>query len=664
MDFGLVQSSMLYGLLGLSIPYIIHLIFRQKPRNVVLGSIRFVRQVTESRRRQRKVMKWLLLALRMACIALLALMFARPFSVAKDPEETDEQMVVVLIDRSASMQLQTNGRRLIDIAVEQALQIAGDAASSTRIEIAWFDQKVTPLTGNSPDQTVSTVSRDELIRLLEAPTSMYGTTSFAPALDWARDICTASRSTRQELHIITDLQQTGLVWSSVAPMPQAVQVTVHDVGRDIPSNLAVTRAEPLRNHLRPGETTTVEVSLLNDGPFTLDNIPVVLDLKNGTRTIHERKKIKLEPGSIEPLKFQLPELAAGLWQGTVVVEAIDDASFDNLRHLAIMATPQYPVLVVDGEPHEADFLSETFLLQTALRLAAAGESHAASPYQPVRGNLADLSTAHTAVVLANVKTVDRNDAVRLREHVNDGGGLIVFSGNNVSSDGYRELSLQRLVPGEILSARESFQLPWRIDSWDKSHSIFEAFDDPQHGDLARLAFRGITEFVPAQDAVTLATFNDGKPFVVERPIGNSGGTVLWVTTACDNEWGSWGQSELYLPVVHQMLGHVTGLNAGGPVREQDAGLNSTATEPGVYRQGRHWHVANINSRESELQRCPVDDFVNRFALNTSGHDPLPVQVASIDAAFNLSRNEAWHWLLIALFVVGSVEFFVANRSVV
>lgn len=522
---------------------------------------------------------------------------------------------------------------------------------------------VVPLVDDGLNVAVREVGRDELIGLLQAPKSMPGATSFARALEWARDICTASKASRQELHILTDLQQTGLAWSNVEPMPSAVQVTVHDVGRDLPSNLAVTQAEPIRNHVRPGETTIVEVSVLNDGPFTLDNIPVTLELKNGTRTIHERRKVKLEPGSIESLKYQLPELSAGLWRGIVVLEAIDAATFDNVRHLAIMSTPQYSVLIVDGEPHEAESLSETFLLRTALGLAAPGENNAKSPYRPVQGTLSDLSLAHAAVVLANVESVDRDDAMRLREFVDDGGGLVVFSGDNVSSEGYQELSRQDLVPGEILSARESFQLPWRVESWDKSHSVFEAFDDPQHGDLSRLAFRGITELVPAEDAATVATFNDGKPFVVERTIGDAGGTVLWVTTACDNEWGRWGQSELYLPVVHQMLGHATGLNAGGPVRQSETGVIAGATEPGVFQRGRHWQVVNINARESELARCSVDDFVSRFELNTAGHEEVPAQVASVDAAFSLSRNEFWHWLLLALFLLGSVEFFVANRSV-
>ena len=651
MDLGFVQSGMLYALLGLSIPYIVHLIFRKKPRNVDLGSIRFVRYVMESSRSRRKVLRWLLLALRMACIALLALLFARPFTVSKETSETDDHLVVLLVDRSASMQLQTDGRRLIDIAIERARRVINQAGPATRLEIAWFDQDVDPLTDNDSN------------RALEAPESMYGATNYSPALRWARDVCASSKSTRQDLHIFTDMQQFGLAWSDVDPMPPSVKVTVHDVGRDLPNNIAVTRAQPLRHHIRPGESTIVEVILSNDGPFTLDNVPATLLLNNGTHTIRMREKIKLEPGSMESVEFKLPEMAAGLWQGRVVLEIIDDAAFDNTRHIAIAALQQYPVLIVDGAPHEADFFCETYLLQAALRLTATGKTNAESAYRPQLGSLSTLTNEHAAVVLANVESVPKEDAVRLREYVHDGGGLIVFCGNNVSSKGCKELSEQGLVPGEIVSARESFHLPWRIEWWDKSHSIFEPFADPQHGDLRRLAFSGITDIVPARDAVTLATLNEGRPLVVERTIGDSNGTVVWVTTSCDHDWGSWAQSELFLPMVYQLLGYVSGLNAGGPVRYAEVGSTASATQPGVHRKARHWQVVNINSRESELERSRVGDFVDRFELNTSGREPSRDQLASVDADFSLGRNEIWHWLLCGLFVVGSLEYLVANRTV-
>ena len=61
MNFGIAQSGMLAGLAMLLIPFIIHLLFRQKPRDMKLGSIRFLSEIMEKHRSRRKVMRWLLM---------------------------------------------------------------------------------------------------------------------------------------------------------------------------------------------------------------------------------------------------------------------------------------------------------------------------------------------------------------------------------------------------------------------------------------------------------------------------------------------------------------------------------------------------------------------------------------------------------------------------
>src|SRR5437660_5677732 len=122
MPFEFVQPQFLWALLGLAIPIVIHLMFRRRSRKVDLGTLRFLRLVLTENARRRKLKRWLLLSLRMACLALLAGLFARPFLLARD-QAGKERLVAVLIDRSASMQLKDRGKRLIDLAVDAARDV-------------------------------------------------------------------------------------------------------------------------------------------------------------------------------------------------------------------------------------------------------------------------------------------------------------------------------------------------------------------------------------------------------------------------------------------------------------------------------------------------------------------------------------------------------------
>jgi IS1 family transposase len=672
MNFGMVQSGMLAGLIALSIPYIIHLMFKQKPREVQMGSVRFLREIMERHRNRKKIMRWLLMALRMACIALIALMFARPFLSELRKSDGNERLVVVLIDKSASMQLMADGVSLTAEAVAQTREIIRDADDNTKFEIAFFDHQVHPLLSQGEPEQGSNESKttSRLLQELKVPEPGYSATDYATAFRWAHDICVNSKSDLRQLHVFTDLQQSGLAWSDVEPMPKEVKVNVHDLGRDLPNNIAITESTPERLVVRPRDSTSVEVAILNSGPFALEEVPVKLDLKNGTRTIHKREKVKLEPGSVERVEFQLPELEIGTWEGSVSVETIDDLSFDNLRHVAVLAKPQYRVLVVGGDEVEQDFLSETHHLQSALRLAPSGKSYAESPYLVTADSVDASFSDFDVIVLANVESVSTHNVDRIRKFVESGKGLIVFGGDKVTSMNYESLGNAGLIPGKLLGFEEAIDIPWRIDNWDKSSSIFAPFNDPQHGDLRQLAFRGLVNIEPAKGANVVASFRDEKPFVVEQGVGDQGGGVIWISTSCGNRWSNWTRSNMYLPVVHQMLGHLTGLNQGGPLQEALIDTNSgelASDTPGIFEAGKAMHVVNVSPRESETERCSVSDFASRFELNIGdqeiGSPAAKVRRASFSSAFDVRQNEIWHWILFALVTLGTVEFFIANRTV-
>ena len=73
-----VQFGMLGALGALAIPVIIHLMFRRQARPVDLGTLQFLKVVLRDNARKRRLKRYLLLALRLACVALIALLFARP----------------------------------------------------------------------------------------------------------------------------------------------------------------------------------------------------------------------------------------------------------------------------------------------------------------------------------------------------------------------------------------------------------------------------------------------------------------------------------------------------------------------------------------------------------------------------------------------------------
>ena len=182
-----VQIGFLAALGGLVIPIIIHLVFRQRPKRVELGTLRFMRIVLEHNARRRRVMRWL----RLACVALLALLFARPY-LLEARQGGEMTTVVVLIDQSATMELKADGARAIERAVASTKELLAGASDNSWFEIAFFDHAVHPLVEAAGDEKKDNRRRDwsagELASKLKAPSACYGATDYGGAMEWARDV--------------------------------------------------------------------------------------------------------------------------------------------------------------------------------------------------------------------------------------------------------------------------------------------------------------------------------------------------------------------------------------------------------------------------------------------------------------------------------------------
>ena len=144
---GFVQAGFLAALASVAIPVIIHLVFARPRRRVDLGTLRFLSAALTQNARRKWVKRWLLLALRISALMLLAVLFARPFLVDLQRQGAD-RLAIVLLDRSGSMGMQsTRGRsldRAIDLAVDRAKSILGRCGPGTEVKLASFDHLVRP----------------------------------------------------------------------------------------------------------------------------------------------------------------------------------------------------------------------------------------------------------------------------------------------------------------------------------------------------------------------------------------------------------------------------------------------------------------------------------------------------------------------------------------
>src|SRR5258708_23064310 len=102
-----VAPLVLVGLSALAVPVLIHLIQRERKRVVEFPSLMFLRRIPYQSVRRRRIRDWLLLAMRLAALALVVLALARPFfrrSALAAATQNGAREAVILVDTSYSME--------------------------------------------------------------------------------------------------------------------------------------------------------------------------------------------------------------------------------------------------------------------------------------------------------------------------------------------------------------------------------------------------------------------------------------------------------------------------------------------------------------------------------------------------------------------------------
>jgi hypothetical protein len=654
---GFVQASMLAAMAAVALPVLAHLMFRRRSRPVDLGTLRFLKIAVRQDKRRRWLKRWLLLAMRVGCVVFVVLLFARPFR-AESIGGGETGLTVILIDRSASMDRKREGERLIDRALNELPSVVAQVPAHSRVEFAWFDTKVEPVSTLADGRTS--------FSNLKAPATLVGGTDFAAALTWAGSRCEAARGGGPlAVYIVTDLQRSGFGSLESFAFPKDVPVHVRDVGPAPTKNVAIIEVRPANLMVRADQQTTVQATILNSRAEALEKLPVQLRLSNKEKVITLQAMASAIPGASTTVIFETPPLAQGLWQGTVSIAGEDSLAVDDVRHVAVFAAAKPRVLLLDGAARDIAALGEAYFLEAALRLAPPGETVPDAPFRLIvfpfgsEARLPELKEIDV-LVAANVSGFSAADAARIRSFLDRGGSAVIFGGGNLGPASVASYSAAGLSLGQLTGTQTARDVPFRIGEFVGTHPVLVPFADPQHGDLRRLTFSACTGFTPAEGAQVLARFRDGTPLLLERQSGPS--RVLWCAASVGREHGDWSRNRLFLPLVHQLVRGAAGLTGAGPIKD----IPAAGDVPGVQRNGETWEVRNLEPQESELESCTPEEFAKRLGV-TLASDDLGLVPISNDVQekenLELRPGELWPWLWLTLMVFWLSEGLLANRTV-
>src|SRR5258706_2625919 len=279
-----LNITMLAGIAGALVPLVLHLLSRSRYRTVDWGAMMFLQGAEARVMQSARVKQWLILLLRMALIAALAMALAQPVmrgrwgGLARDGRVN----AVIVLDGSARMQFDENGKSRMELARAAVLNILESLKeSSVAIVLAGVR--------DTEQLAQPTTDLQQLAQRVLALPEPSGRADLAPALERAVDILDRGADAGRELYVVCDRQASN--WKEVGSgaFAQRWQTRVNRAGAE-PTRLFVVPVGSERS-----ENLAIEsVELINPPAVRDQPVEVAVQVRNYGQSLRGNVDLKLE----------------------------------------------------------------------------------------------------------------------------------------------------------------------------------------------------------------------------------------------------------------------------------------------------------------------------------------------------------------------------------
>jgi hypothetical protein len=570
--FGFLNPLLLWALPLAAVPVIIHLLNRRRFQRVRWAAMEYLLNALKRNRRRLRMEHWLLLALRTLAVLLLVFLVSRPQMTGSVLGGTRTHHVV-LLDDSASMAHRSGALDAFDEARDRIVQI-GEKLADTRA-----GDLLTVLRASDPDRPdllavrVGAQLGGQLRDLVATRAAGDGTMDVAALLRAARErIAERQEAARAELWFVTDLRRVDWLAADGKPKPQIAaelasldpqshHLTLVPVGQGDTRNLAVTAVRHEGRVPVVGVPVPFAVEIRNQGASQSEPGELAFTVDGQSRVVRQIEPLAAGEATVVQLQHVFHEPG---YHGVRAALPTDRFAPDDHRSLALAVGEHSRVLIVDGDPGDREEDAESYYVAAALEPGGEGKSGVRAETIPEHA-LADHELAgYDAIWLCNVPTPAPAVAAKLEEFAAEGGGVVIWLGNQVDPVRYDQVLFrggEGLLPAALVGAAGDADRPEPIFLADRSHGSVQVVTE-----LLEQLFAGVPVLrwfevdagaAPAVRVVLRVRDSQGPPLLLARHFGR--GEVALVTTTADTAWSGWPHDysfQIVLLELHRTLARV------------------------------------------------------------------------------------------------------------
>lgn len=619
------HPEILFALLLLLIPIIVHLFQLRRFKKVEFTNVEFLKKVNIQTRKSQRLKKWLTLISRLLLLACIIFAFAQPFTSENIGTNTKSETVIYL-DNTFSMQAKGEKGELLKRAIQDLLNSVDD-----KEEVSIFTNDLT--FRNVPLKSI----RNELLQIQYTNTQLDYDAAFLKG----SKLFSKGNDVLRNFVLLSDFQQNRKLPTVINDsLIKSYWVQLEPVGR---SNISIDSVYMVKSN-----SSTIELNVVvNQQNTQVENMPV--SLYNGDDLI---AKTAVANGSSSIATFTIANNAK--INGKITV---DDAmlQFDNSLYFNINEKDKIKVLSINSA--DDNYLSSIFTEDEFV-------------YQSV--GLSDLNyndiNSQNLIVLNEITNLPTALINALNSYASNNGFIIIIPSIDPNISSYNQI-LGQLT--NIIYNRTNPQ-ERRITGINFSHPLYsEVFDK----EVTNFQYPKVNSYLTINSSNSpILELEDGSPFLLQ-----SNNTYVF-TAALNTENSNVINSPLIVPTLYNIgrqsfklpklyftIGNDNSFEINTSIQQDDIiklrssdieiipqqraltdkVMVSTSEAPaiaGIYDVISDNEVIenvsfNYNRSESDLNYHNLDNL-----SNASLSDSIPEVVNSIKSASNI--NALWKWFAI------------------
>lgn len=389
-----LYPNILFALLALSIPVLVHLFNFRKPRKVFFTNVRFLRELKLESRKKSRIRHLLVLIARLLALASLIVAFAGPVLLNRSAMPLKgKPLVVVYIDNSYSMQAQGRQGILLETAARKAAEVAGYYSPSEEFYLITNDFSATQS---------RIVNRSDFLNLVSSVRYSPVSRSASEVYERLEDLKKRNPDRAITLFMISDFQTATVKPEGIRP-PEEIRGYLVPLARTTERNLFIDSVWSEIPVMRPGQVMELYARVGNSGGSDAEEVPLALTINGREVAV---AAVTVPAGARIPVKLSARIPAEGIYRGYVSLED-NPIIFDDRFYLGFRVTAARNLLLLNGEQKDVAFsriFGNDSLFRFDVRLSTQIDYAALSRYDIIFLNSVDQVTDGMQDALAKYVT--------------------------------------------------------------------------------------------------------------------------------------------------------------------------------------------------------------------------------------------------------------------